>query len=163
MPAISGHEAGLRRVSPDNTPALEASFNDDERAQAAGEPPRTVAIVSADFSEPAAYRSPKAIEFYLQPGPEEFGWQNTVTVRSNRAARLYEPGVWVSRVSPTPLLIIVATEDELTGTDLALDAYERARQPKSVLLIEGGHFDPYLARFDEASSAALAWFNSHLN
>ena len=162
VPAISGHEAGLRRISPDNTPALEQSFNDDERAQAAGEPPRTVAIVSADLTEPAAYRSPKAIEFYLQPGPEELGWQNSVTVRSNRAARLYEPGVWVSRVSPTPLLMIVATEDELTGTDLALDAYERARQPKSVLLVEGGHFDPYLARFDEASSAALTWFDSHL-
>jgi uncharacterized protein len=162
VPAIDGHVAGLRRVSPDNTPALEQSFVDDERAQAAGAPPRTVAVVSTDPSEPAAYRSPAAVEFYLQSGPESDGWENRVTVRSSRAARLYEPGTWASRVSPTPLLMIVAAEDELTGTDLALEAYERAHEPKSVVLLPGGHFGPYVENFSKSSSSALAWFQRHL-
>jgi fermentation-respiration switch protein FrsA (DUF1100 family) len=85
-----------------------------------------------------------------------------VTVRSTRAARNYEPGNWISRVSPTPLLMIVGLHDAVTVADLALAAYERALQPKKLVTIAGGHFDPYLDRFAEASSAARAWFTEHL-
>ena len=81
---------------------------------------------------------------------------------STRAARMYEPGTWISRVSPTPLLMIVGLHDTITVTDLALGAYEQALQPKKLLTIEGGHFEPYLTRFDEASGAAIAWFSQHL-
>jgi uncharacterized protein len=38
-------------------------------------------------------------------------------------AREYEPGSWIERVSPTSLLMIVASKDMLTPTDLALDAH----------------------------------------
>src|SRR3981189_3750756 len=44
VPTISGYEQGLRRVSPDATPALEHAFNEDERAQLRGEPPRRQAV-----------------------------------------------------------------------------------------------------------------------
>jgi fermentation-respiration switch protein FrsA (DUF1100 family) len=42
---------------------------------------------------------------------------------------MYEPGIWVSRVSPTPLLTVVARDDKVTIADLALAAYERALEP----------------------------------
>jgi len=103
VPTISGYEQGL--VSPDATPALEHAFNEDERGCLRGELPRREAVVSGDLTVPAAYRSPDAIDFYLQPVPEGL-WKNEVTLRSTRAARMYEPGIWVSRVSPTPLLMI---------------------------------------------------------
>ena len=70
-----------------------------------------------------------------------------MTLRSTRAARMYEPGIWVSRVSPTPLLMVVARDDKVTITDLALAAYERALEPKRLVLIPDGHFDPYLGQF----------------
>jgi hypothetical protein len=85
-----------------------------------------------------------------------------MTVRSTRAARIYEPGAWIARVSPTPMLMVVATEDRVTVTDLALAAYERGLEPKRLALIPGGHFDPYVAQFSRASSAAIAWFRDHL-
>jgi hypothetical protein len=75
---------------------------------------------------------------------------------------MYEPGTWVSRVSPTPLLMIVGLHDTITVTDLALSAYEQALQPKKLVTIDGGHFDPYLSRFADASGAAIAWFTEHL-
>jgi hypothetical protein len=37
--------------------------------------------------------------------------ENAVTIRSTRSARMYEPGAWVSRVSPTPLLMVIASRD----------------------------------------------------
>jgi fermentation-respiration switch protein FrsA (DUF1100 family) len=140
---------------------LEHAFNEDERAQLRGESPRRQAVVSGDPAVPAAYRSQDAIDFYLQPIPPGL-WENEITLRSTWAARMYEPGIWISRVSPTPLLLVVARDDKLTVADLALAAYERALEPKRLALIPGGHFDPYLAQFPLAEAAATEWFREHL-
>ncbi len=151
----------LRRIAPDAVEGLENAFSEDERRRARGEGPKRQLIVSADVGVPAAYRAQDAIDFYLQEIPEGI-WQNEVTVRSTRAARMYEPGPWLPRVSPTPILMVVALKDAITVTDLALSAYERALEPKKLVMIEGGHFDPYLGQFTKASSAAVDWFLEHL-
>jgi fermentation-respiration switch protein FrsA (DUF1100 family) len=161
VPTISGYEQGLRRIAPENVAAIEEAFAEDDRAQLRGEAPRRQAIVSADPGVPASYRARDAIDFYLQPVPAG-AWENHVTVRSTRAARMYEPGQWIARVSPTPLMLVVATHDTITLTDLELAAYERALQPKRLVTIPGGHFDPYLSQFDTASTAAVSWFKEHL-
>ena len=75
---------------------------------------------------------------------------------------MYEPGAWISRVSPTPLLMIVAMQDTITVTDLALAAYEQAHQPKKLVLIPGGHFDPYQSGFEVGCRVARDWFRQHL-
>jgi fermentation-respiration switch protein FrsA (DUF1100 family) len=162
VPTISGYEQGLRRVPPDAVAALEEGFTGDERAQARGDAPRYQPIVNANPTVPASYRAQDAIDFYLQPIPEGI-WENTITVRSTRAARMYEPGAWIGRVSPTPLLMVVALNDTITVTDLALAAYERALEPKRLELVPGGHFDPYRSQFDQSSRAALDWFHAHLS
>ena len=161
VPTISGYEQGLRRVAPDAVAALERLFDDDERGQFRGEPPRRQQVVADDPSVPASYRAKDAISFYLQALPPG-AWTNEVTVRSGRLARMYEPGNWIARVSPTPMLMIVALADHITLTDLALGAYEQALEPKKLVTIEGGHFDPYLGQFATASGAAVSWFRQHL-
>jgi fermentation-respiration switch protein FrsA (DUF1100 family) len=75
---------------------------------------------------------------------------------------MYEPGIWISRISPTPLLMIVARDDKIAIADLALAGYERALEPKRLALIPGGHFDPYLDQFTLAEAAATRWFREHL-
>jgi uncharacterized protein len=161
VPTISGYQQGLRRVAPDAVTALEQFFDDDERAQFRGEPPRRQQVVGDDPSVPASYRSGDAISFYLQTLPAG-SWINEVTVRSGRLARMYEPGAWIARVSPTPLLMIVALADQITLTDLQLSAYEQALEPKKLATIDGGHFDPYLGQFAVTSTVAVSWFRQHL-
>lgn len=161
VPTTSGYEQGLRRIPPEGVAALEEAFAEDERAQFRGEPPRRQKVVSDDPSVPAAYHAKDAIAFYLQPVRDGV-WDNSVTLRSTRAARMYEPGIWVPRVSPTPLLMVVALSDTVTITDLALAAYRRALEPKRLALISGGHFDPYLDQFPVAEAAATKWFSEHL-
>ena len=161
VPTISGYEQGLRRVPPDAVAALEHQFDEDERAQLRGEPPRLQQVVNADPSVVASYRTADAIAFYLQPLPQGV-WKNEVTVRSGWLARMYEPGQWVARVSPTPLLMIVALADNITLTDLQLRAYEQMLEPKKLATVEGGHFDPYAKQFPRASAAAVSWFRQHL-
>jgi uncharacterized protein len=67
VPTISGYQQGLRRIAPEGIAALEAALDDDERSQARGEPLRRQAVVSADTTLAASYRSNDAIDFYLQP------------------------------------------------------------------------------------------------
>ncbi len=162
VPTISGHEQGSRRVAPEGVVGLEAVLDDDERAQTRGEAPRLQAVVGKDMGVPASYRTQDAIDFYLQPLGRGARWENVVTVRSTRLARMYEPGVWAPRIGPKPLMMIVATQDTVTLTDLALEAYERAHQPKKLVMIPGGHFDPYLSGFNASCGAALQWFQEHL-
>jgi fermentation-respiration switch protein FrsA (DUF1100 family) len=161
VPTISGFEQGLRRIPPEGIAALEKAFAEDDRGQLRGEPLHRQLIVSDDPTVPASYRTKEAIDFYLQPTPPGI-WENSVTIRSTRAARMYEPGIWVPRVSPTPLLMVVALSDTMTVTDLALAAYERALEPKKLQLISGGHFAPYLDQFPLAAAVATEWFREHL-
>ena len=39
---------------------------------------------------------------------------------------------------------------------------ERAREPKKLVLLPGGHFEAYTGDFDIASGAARDWFLEHL-
>ena len=74
----------------------------------------------------------------------------------------YEPGSYISFISPTPLLLIVALGDHLTVADEALAAYERALESKKLAILSGGHFDAYVKDFEQASTAARDWFVAHL-
>jgi len=43
-----------------------------------------------------------------------------------------------------------------------LCVYEQMLEPKKLVTVEGGHFDPYLKQFSRASEAAVSWFRHHL-
>lgn len=160
-PTIDGHATGLRRVPPDAVAQLEARFAADERAQLDGKSPARQQIVSTDPDRPAAYKAADAVSFYLQPVPDGI-WENSLTLRSTRWARMYSPGVFIDRISPTPLLMLVAEGDHIAPTDLALRAHEQALEPKRLVMLKGGHFDPYLAELPSASGEAVDWFTKHL-
>ncbi len=89
-------------------------------------------------------------------------WENQVTFESIEKFIEYNPGVYLPRISPTPLLIMVATRDTLTPTDISLRAFEAANEPKKLAILPGGHFDAYVAGFPHSSGHATAWFKEHL-
>ncbi|MGW8063123.1 alpha/beta hydrolase [Streptomyces ziwulingensis] len=161
VPTVSGYETGLRRIPPHEVRDLEERFHQDERDQLAGKPPVYVPFVDTDAGHQAAYRQQSAVDFYLNWAPQD-KWTNEVTLQSNRRARSYEPGRWISRIAPTPLLMLVAKDDDVAPTDLALDAFHRAREPKKLVLMDGDHFSPYVEQFELSSSAAVDWFDTHL-
>src|SRR5215471_17029427 len=119
IPTISGYEQSLRRVPPDARAALLEQFNEDERAQWRGSAPTVQQLVSTDPNVKAAYRSKATIDFHhLFEIPEGVDPGEFITLRSTRRAQMYEPGVWIARVSPTPMMMVVGTRDTVTLTDL---------------------------------------------
>ena len=163
VPTVSGPVSSGRRTRPDLVPALLARFDADRDARFAGAPPVTIPVVAEDPAAPCALPGRDGWAFFEGTRAFAPAWRNEVTLRSAEMAREYEPGAWVARVSPTPLLMLVAREDALTPTDLALDAHNRALEPKGLVLLPGGHFDPYTgAGFERSSAAARDWFVRHL-
>jgi uncharacterized protein len=162
VPAISGYQASLRRVPAPQVPALLAAFVDDRERRFRGGPPAMRPVLPREPGGPAVFPGADAIAFFRTAAQRAPSWRDEITLRSVEMAREYEPAVYISRISPTPLLVVAATEDNLTGTDLTLEAYERALQPKQLVLIPGGHFIPYVQEFSASSGAARDWFCNHL-
>lgn len=157
VPTISGFAQARRRLTADAMKALRARFDADRAARLQGAAPATLPLVSVDPARPGYFNSQAAYDNYSVPG-----FVNEVTLRSLEMGWENEPAVNIARVSPTPLLMIVADDDEATPSDLALSAYQQALEPKQLLIVKGGHFSPYKQHFGATSGAALAWFRQHL-
>jgi uncharacterized protein len=163
VPLVSGFRNLQRLVRQDFLGANRAAFDQDRAARYRGEPPAMVPVVDPDPMAVSALPTPDSWEWFSETGKRRASaWKNEVTLRSVELLMEYEPGVYVERISPTPLLMVVAAGDHLTPADLALEAYQQAREPKRLVLLPGGHFDAYVKDFDTASGAARDWFLEHL-
>ena len=162
VPLISGHENARRLVRADLVAPTQQMFDDDREARARGEAPVRIPVVAPE-GEPCARPTPDYYRWLTTPGAARApAGGHECTLRSVEMFWEYEPGTYLPWISPTPLLLVVAAGDHLTVSDLALDAFERAREPKRLELLPGGHFDAYNADFDRSSGAARDWFAQHL-
>jgi fermentation-respiration switch protein FrsA (DUF1100 family) len=116
------------------------------------------------IAEPgAALATPDSAEWFAKVAPLAPSWRNTVTMRSWERILEYSPLRWIDRIAPTPLLVIAAVNDLLCPIHLAREAFARAGEPKRLLELPVGHFDPYETPcFADAAGAATEWFTAHL-
>jgi fermentation-respiration switch protein FrsA (DUF1100 family) len=163
VPLVSGHRNARRLVRADAIASVQDAFEADREARFRGEPPAMVPVVDPDPMAVSALPTPDSWEWFSRTGETRApSWRNEVTLRSVEMFWEYEPGAHIQWVSPTPLLIVVAEGDHLTVSDLAFEAFERAREPKRLAILDGGHFDAYVKDFDAAGGAARDWFAEHL-
>ena len=162
VPTISGGAGSLRRTRADQMAASRTRFDGDRKNRFAGKPPGTIPLVAEDPMTACFNGGADAWAFFQESLKVAPARKNEVTLRSAEMLREYEPGSYIERISPTPLLMIVGNRDVLTATDLALQAYNRALEPKKLVLFEGGHYDPYVNLFEISSGAARDWFVTHL-
>jgi uncharacterized protein len=163
VPLVSGSRNLKRLVRADMAAPLRAQFDADREARFRGEAPMMVPVVTADPAGVAALPTADSWEWFTATGKTRApSWRNEVTLRSLEMLSEYEPGSYVERISPTPLLMIIAAQDHLAVADEAFAAYNRALEPKRLVILKGGHFDAYVKDFEEASGAARDWFVEHL-
>ena len=163
VPLISGHRNARRIVRSDFLAPVGAMFDDDRAARYAGQPPAMIPVVDEDPMAPSALPTADSYEWFTETGRTRApSWVNEVTLRSVEMFWEYEPGAYIAWISPTPFLMVVAAKDHLTVADLAIEAYEQAREPKRLVVLPGAHFDAYTVAFDDAAGAATEWFTQHL-
>jgi len=164
VPLISGHRNARRLIRADMIAAVQGMFVEDRKARYAGKPPGMIPVVSSDPNVPCALPTPDSHEWFTETAKLRApAWRNEVTLQSVELFTEYEPGAYVEYISPTPLLMVVASGDHLTVADEAIAAYGRALEPKKLTLLRGGHFDAYVKDFAAASSAARDWFVENLS
>jgi len=167
VPTISGYRNSLRRIAPSQWPAQRKAWADDRRARYAGTKPVMVPILPNTDALKGVITSEEAWELFKGDGsPAEVQrrvrWRNEVTLRSTELYAEYEPGSYIGRIAPTPLLMVLADQDDVTMTDEELTAYNQANEPKQLVMIKGSHFSPYIRQFEPASRAACQWFQQYL-
>jgi len=144
VPLVSGWETLNRLIRPDILPGMAEMFQGDRLARAAGQAPAMVPVTHSDPLVPSSLPSADSFAFFTKwEAKLEGKWKNEITLRSLEACRGYDPSLFINRISPTPLLMVVAENDGVTPADLALSAYARANEPKQFVILEGGHFDAY--------------------
>lgn len=163
IPMISGHRNIRALVRPDYLDGFRQLFDADRLSRFTGEAPARLPAVSKDPLEPSAMPTPDSYQWFTQTAASRApAWRNETTLRSVELFSEYEPAAYVPFIAPTPLLMMPATNDVLTPTEFALDAFETAREPKQLHLLPGGHFDAYVDGFDISSGPAIDWFLNHL-
>ena len=170
-PTISGWRNALRRFPGDALPAMKLRYQADRLARFRGEAPVMLPILpdlKLPDSESASvedYAGPVGndggIWFSTMPRHRRAAWRNEITLRTLELYSEYEPGSYIERVSPTPLLVITGDADTLVGTDEVLAAYSRALEPKRLCILPGGHYDLYGAQRGAGAAAARDWFVEH--
>ena len=163
VPVISGWQNFRRLVRADFLAPLRAGLHADRESRAAGGAPGMLPVVAQDPTAPSALPTADSYQWFTETAAARApAWRNEVTLRTIEYGFGYEPGAHIGLISPTPLMMIVAIDDHLTVSDLAIAAYERAYEPKRLVLLRGGHFDAYVAGFDQSAGPACEWFRMHL-
>jgi len=87
-------------------------------------------------------------------------WENRVSTVSHDMVMEYEPVAYIDRIAPTPLLMIITDSDRRSLTELQIEAFERAQEPKKLISLPGGHYDVYESLRDTVAAASIDWLNS---
>lgn len=164
VPLVQGLENARRLVRSDLWAGLRAGFVADRQARLRGDAPMTMPVIGETFGDPCALPTEDSHAFFTGLSDENRGrWLNEITLRSMELFTEYEPGDAIARIAPTPLMIVVGRDDHLTPADMTLAAYERALEPKKLLVLECGHFEAYTdAPFEISAPTQRDWFKSHL-
>lgn len=164
VPLISGWHLARRLIRADQIAPTQEMFDADREARFRGEPPAMIAVVSDDPAVPCGLPTADSYRWFTETERTRApAWKNETTLRTVEMFTEYEPGVYIDKIAPTPLLMVLAREDHLTVVDQALQAYNRALEPKQLEILPGGHFDAYTGPgFEQGSAAARDWFVRHL-
>ncbi|KJX93773.1 peptidase S15 like protein [Zymoseptoria brevis] len=145
----NGWENFNRLIRPDFSGGVNASFAEDRPGRLQGKEPALIPVVDVNPTKPSSLPINYKRGLTSDPSVE--------LLRSN------DPSHMVSRISPTPLLITIAQNDVLTPTDIVIETYSRAREPKQINIIPGGHFDGYSGPNFERNAVTQAQFlKTHL-
>lgn len=160
---VDGYQNLRRLVRPDFLGGFRQTFDADRLARFNGDAPATVPVVDQDPLAPSALPTADSYQWFTHSGSTIApNWRNEVTLRSVEMFGGYVPADFIEYISPTPLLMLPAVNDVLTPADLAIEAFERARAPKRIEILPGGHFDIYTKGFEQSSALARDWFARYL-
>src|ERR1700730_13798202 len=119
VPFISGYETMVQVMPLEDRTRFYQMIYKEQRSVAAGNPPSTVPICTDDPSKPPTAPGRRTYQyFHTYARAKTLNWENKVTIRSLELRLELEAMPYLERISPTPLLMVVADDDSVTPTDI---------------------------------------------
>lgn len=126
-------------------------------------------IVSHDqLGAPSRLKELTAYRWFLEYGGR-YGtnWQNVVSISNLEVPEDFHVGQFAAHIG-APILMIVATDDEMEGanTEVTRDVFDRIKQPKKWVPMDGGHFGLLYhpsPLFEESCQSQIAFLEEHFN
>jgi len=119
--------------------------------------------VAAPEDQPSVWPLKEWHDSFMRLSRDAPTWKNGITIESLETHITYEPAAPIHRISPTPLLMIVASDDVITPTQASIDDFEKAGEPKKLIVVPGRHFDAYEgAAHEQFARPAVEWFDRWL-
>ena len=119
--------------------------------------------VAAPEDQPSVWPLQEWYDAFMRLSRDAPSWKNGITVESLETHITYEPAAPIHRISPTPLLMIVASDDVITPTQASVSDFEKAGEPKKLIVVPGRHFDAYEGPDHPAfAGPAVEWFETWL-
>ncbi|KAJ5979550.1 hypothetical protein N7481_006848 [Penicillium waksmanii] len=75
--------------------------------------------------------------------PPDFKWKNKITLQTYYHIFKHKPIQYIHRISPRPMLMLVAMKDSIIPTDVTMKAFDEAGDSKELVKFDCGHFEPY--------------------
>jgi len=119
--------------------------------------------VVAPEGEPCVLPGQEIYEEFMALVPPESTWRNQITLESLEKIREFDPVSLIHLMAPTALLLIPAEKDALLPIDAVKAAYQKAQEPKDIIVLSIKHFDIYREPWlSKAADAAIDWFKKYL-
>lgn len=120
--------------------------------------------VVAPEGEPCILPGKEPYDVFMELKDLAPNWRNQITLESLEKIREFDPVSLIHLLAPTALLIIAAEKDSFIPLESVKAAYERAADPKELIVLPIKHFDiyqdPWLSR---VANNAVAWFRKYLD
>jgi fermentation-respiration switch protein FrsA (DUF1100 family) len=160
VPMIAGHDMLQRGMDAASWQPLLDSLDEERRRWARGEEPARLPLVAEGPGTGSAFAAKRSYQFYT--GFDAPTFRNDLTLRSLDLTIEYDTRSYVERLNTTPFQFVIAEADLATPTDLQLEAFDRIRGPKELVVIPGDHYTSYLELLPVAALAAADFFTRHL-
>lgn len=164
VPSMNNWEAFLHNMGSEGLAQFLGFLTQDRIARYKTGVVNYMKVVSTG-GEPSMVPGPEAYEFYTHAGNTVApNWRNQVTIESIEKAVEYDPTSPIHLISPTPLLMVVSKDDQYIPPELTTAAYERALQPKDIIILPCSHIDVYNTEpwVSKVAAPAVNWFKQHL-
>jgi len=119
--------------------------------------------VAAPPDQPSVWPLQEWYDAFMDLSRNAPAWANKITIESLETHVTYAPVAPIHRISPTPLLMVIASDDIITPTEAEKQAFARAREPKKLVIVQGRHFEAYKGpKHEQFAQPAVAWFKEWL-
>ncbi|MGH9122009.1 MAG: alpha/beta hydrolase [Acidimicrobiales bacterium] len=163
VPAVNQFENFRTMMPPPAFAGLIKMLNDDRQERFTSGEVRYLTLVAPPGQ--GGLMPPEAYEFYMTAQSTVAPtWRNELTIESLEKFLEYDPCGPIHMAAPTAIMMIVGNQDVIIPPALAKEAFERAGEPKKMVLIEGRHVDMYpgYPYFEQAVTEATNWFLEHI-